>query len=347
MIYTLRQKKLIILSAILILGIFIFLGLREIFTALLGAVVFYTLFKPFFLTATKKWKWPRSVSGIAVILVSFLIIVVPFSSLSLMIFNKILEFRSNPAEINQLIHKIDDFALTHLNEPQFVQNMLDKAQEWAMTIFSSALNGIFGIFVKVMVMYFLLYFMLTGHEKFEATVFKFMPFRERNSIVFGEELKKITYSNVIGQGVIAIIQGVLVGVGFLIFGLQDPFFWAVISSFLCFLPVVGAPLVFVPAGLFAISNGDTGSGVGIILWGFLLVTNIDNFLRFIINKKVADTHPLVTIVGVIIGLPFFGILGLVFGPLLLSYFILLVRMYEIRYVKGRQIDVSRLKHTAN
>ncbi|MFN5319448.1 MAG: AI-2E family transporter, partial [Bacteroidia bacterium] len=93
-----------------------------------------------------------------------------------------------------------------------------------------------------------------------------------------------------------------------------------------FLPFLGAPLVFVPAGLIALSSGNTTAGYGIILWGFLLVTNIDNLLRFFISKYFADTHPLITIIGVIAGVPVFGILGLVFGPLLISWFVLLTKI---------------------
>jgi predicted PurR-regulated permease PerM len=75
-----------------------------------------------------------------------------------------------------------------------------------------------------------------------------------------------------------------------------------------------------------LAYGDATAGYGILIWGFLLVTNIDNLLRYFISKYFADTHPLITIIGVIAGIPVFGILGLVFGPLLISWFLLLLKI---------------------
>jgi predicted PurR-regulated permease PerM len=177
-------------------------------------------------------------------------------------------------------------------------------------------------------MYFMLYFMLINHHAFEKTILKYMPFQPKNSLRFGSELRSSTYSNVLGQGFIAFVQGSLVSLGFVIFNLSDPLFWGVICFFLSFLPIIGAPIVFVPAGLIAIASGHASDGYGILLWGFLLVTNIDNVIRYFISKYMANTHPLITIIGVIIGIPVFGILGLVFGPLLISWFFLLLKIYE-------------------
>ena len=147
------------------------------------------------------------------------------------------------------------------------------------------------------------------------------------------ELKNITYSNVVGHGCIAIVQGVLQGIGFLIFGFEDPLLWGTVTLFLCFLPVIGAPIVFVPAAIIAFGSGNTFGGVGILLWGFILVVNVDNILLLWIARRFGNIHPIITILGVIIGIPFFGILGLVFGPLLFSYFILFIKGYELRYLE--------------
>jgi predicted PurR-regulated permease PerM len=80
-------------------------------------------------------------------------------------------------------------------------------------------------------------------------------------------------------------------------------------------------------------DGNTTSGIGILIWGTVLVTLVDNFLRQFISKKIADTHPLITIIGVIIGIPVFGLIGLVIGPFMISFFILLFKMYEINYLR--------------
>jgi predicted PurR-regulated permease PerM len=85
--------------------------------------------------------------------------------------------------------------------------------------------------------------------------------------------------------------------------------------------------------LIEIASGNTFNGIGIIIFGFVAVTNIDNLLRLWINKWIGNIHPLISITGIVIGIPIFGILGIVFGPLLISTFVLLVKLYETAYAE--------------
>jgi predicted PurR-regulated permease PerM len=87
-------------------------------------------------------------------------------------------------------------------------------------------------------------------------------------------------------------------------------------------------VVFVPGALLQLIDGHNFAGWAMLVFGFVVLINIDNVLRFMIAKKIGNIHPIITVIGVVIGSPLFGILGLVFGPLLLSYFFLLIRIYE-------------------
>ncbi|MGZ4035437.1 MAG: AI-2E family transporter, partial [Bacteroidia bacterium] len=315
-IYNPSQRKNIILGLVYLLGIFLFYSMLGIFTALLGAVVMFTLFRPFYIYLIKKKKLNKSFSAAIIIVVSFLIIVIPMFILSWLIINKLINFQQNPAMLSTLIDKLSKLIGTSVDKTVLIRNGVSNISQWALGQFSSFVNSAFRIFINLMVLYFSLFYMLVSYEAFEHTVLKYLPFKENNSLRFGTELKNITYSNIFGQGLIAAAQGLVVGTGFLIFRIPDPLFWGVISFFVCFLPVVGAPIIIVPAGLIEMANGNTVAGVGIIIWGMVLVIVADNFLRFYISKKIADTHPLITLIGVIIGVPFFGIIGIVIGPLL-------------------------------
>jgi predicted PurR-regulated permease PerM len=121
-------------------------------------------------------------------------------------------------------------------------------------------------------------------------------------------------------------------------GYKDPVFWGVITAFISFVPVLGPPVVFVPAAILQIADGNNFAGWAMLIFGFVVIINIDNVLRFIIAKKVGNIHPIITVIGVIIGIPLFGILGLVFGPLLLSYFILLVKIYETSTLASERLE---------
>jgi predicted PurR-regulated permease PerM len=338
MLFDYKQRNNIVLVILIILGCAILYSLRTIAGALLSTVIMYTIFRPVYLSLTIKRSWNRIVAAIAIILGSFIIIVLPFLILSILVINKIAEFQKDPTQIKILLIKLDNFAGAKLNQPDLTKNIMHKATVFAQDLFPSILGGAAEILLGITIMYFLLYFMFIRHEQFETGLLRYSPFREQNAFKFATELKNTTYSNVLGQGFIAVVQGALVSVGFFMFDIPDAVFWGVIATFFSFLPVIGAPVVFIPAAIIELANGNQFAGVGLLLWGFILIINIDNVIRFIIAKRVANTHPIITVIGVVIGIPVFGIMGLVFGPLLLSYFILTIRIYETSRLASERLE---------
>jgi predicted PurR-regulated permease PerM len=324
--YSNRRK--IVLALTIISGVILLYTLRDLFPAFLGAVVLYVLFRPFFGYLRHVQKWPNWLATWTIMLSTFLLIVLPLLTVILMIGNKLSHLLINTDQITAIIDQVQEFFGVNINDDMAIEQFIAFIQNNLFGGVSTILNGVLGAFFTLAMMYFMLYFMLINHHAFEKTILKYMPFQPKNSLRFGAELRSSTYSNVLGQGFIAFVQGSLVSLGFVIFNLSDPLFWGVICFFLSFLPIIGAPIVFVPAGIIAIASGHASDGYGILLWGFLLVTNIDNVIRYFVSKYIANTHPLITIIGVIIGIPVFGILGLVFGPLLISWFFLLLKIYE-------------------
>lgn len=254
-----------------------------------------------------------------------------------MIINKLISFQKHPEILTEILNKIQQQLEAHADVRDLMNKSINELSTWAIGAFSFFMNGAFKIFISLIVVYFTLFFMFNSYEKLEKTLLKYLPFEKRNTLAFATELKKITYSNIIGQGLIGISQGLMVTIGFLIFEIPNPFFWGIVSIFVCFLPIVGAPIIFVPAGIFELLSENMFAGIGILIWGTVLVTLIDNFLRQFISNKISDTHPLITILGVIIGIPIFGLIGLVIGPFMISFFILLLKMYKNNYLKHKVI----------
>ncbi|HET9429642.1 MAG TPA: AI-2E family transporter, partial [Chitinophagaceae bacterium] len=146
------------------------------------------------------------------------------------------------------------------------------------------------------------------------------------------EVNKLVISNAIGIPVIAIAQGVIGLIGYLIIGVKEPFFWFGVTCIAAMIPVVGAALAYVPIGILFFANGQNWQGIAVLLYGFLIIGSADNILRFTLLRRLGDVHPLTTVFGVIIGLNLFGFIGLVFGPLLISLFILLLKIYSTEFV---------------
>lgn len=327
-VFSQKERNIIILLIVLVLGAVILFATRGIFGAFLGTLVMYTLFRNLNIFLIEKWKWPKSLSSITIIIISIFIIVLPFVGIGSMLVNKAVELQQNPAWINKLIDAINKFAGDKLGKPDLMKEQAEASAAYLGGLLTAVLGGAANVFLEISVMYFILYFLFVNYKGFENSLVHYMPFDDENAVVFGEELKNITYSNIIGQTIIAIIQGACLALGFWIFGANDGFFWGVICAILSFIPLLGPPLIFVPASIILLSQGQTWQGVGLLIWGFGLVINIDNVLRLVIAKKIGDIHPIITVVGVIIGIPLFGLMGLVYGPLLLSYFLIAVRIYK-------------------
>ncbi len=337
-VFNYKQRNNIILASIIVLGCFLLYALSSLFSSILGAVVLFTIFRPLYINLAENRGWNRSLVALLIIFISLIVIVIPFLTLSIMVVGKISSINLKELPIDQWISKIDAFAGANLNQPHFAEDTLQKLGTFATGLFPSILGSAANTILTLLVLYFILYFMFTQIREFEAGLLKYAPFREQHALKFANALRDSTYSNVLGQGIIALTQGVLLANGFWIFGIPDPIFWGVIAIFISFLPVVGAPTLCIPASIVLFAQGQNWQGVALLAYGLLFIGNIDNFLRMIINKRVANTHPIISIIGVFIGLPLFGILGLVFGPVLLSYFMLLLEIYETNRLAADRLE---------
>jgi len=161
----------------------------------------------------------------------------------------------------------------------------------------------------------------------------YIPFSRKNTEKLGKRFKDVTVSTVIGTGVTAAIQGALLGIAFMILGLPNALFWSVVTAALAILPVVGSGLVWGPAAVVLIIQGRPVAGILLIIWGAVVVGSADNFIRPIIYRRWAAVHPLITLIGAIAGVSNFGLLGLLIGPLALSYLFELIRMYREEYLE--------------
>ncbi len=327
-VFSQKERNVIILIIIIILGGIILYATSGIFGAFLGTMIMYTLFRNLNIFLIEKWNWPNPLSSIVIIILSIFIIVLPFLGIGKMLFEKAVELQQNPQWVRKIIDSVNHFVGDKLGQPDLLGKQLEASSSFLAGMLTSALSGAANVFLEITVMYFLLYFLFVNYKGFERSLVHYLPFDDESASVFAEELKNITYSNIIGQTIIAIIQGAFLAVGFLIFGAKDPLFWGVICAILSFIPLLGPPLIFVPAAIILLADGQTWQGVGLLVWGFGLVINIDNVLRLVIAKRLGDIHPIITVVGVIIGIPLFGLIGLVYGPLLLAYFLIAVRIYK-------------------
>jgi predicted PurR-regulated permease PerM len=186
--------------------------------------------------------------------------------------------------------------------------------------------------IQLTITFFGLYYLLLAPRAAWRLVQPFIPFSRPNAEILRERFRDVTISTLIGTGLTAAVQGLLVGLAFWATGLANAVFWGVVTVVLAILPVVGSGLVWGPGVLSLALEGSYGRAVALALWGILVVGNVDNIIRPMVFRRWARIHPFITIIGAFAGIQYFGLLGLIIGPLAISYFFELIRMYRAEYL---------------
>ncbi|ATL46599.1 AI-2E family transporter [Chitinophaga caeni] len=337
-----RLKQIGFLVIILSLGVILFKELYSFFPGFLGAVTFYVIFRRMMEELVEVRKWKRNLAAAVILILSFLIILLPLGILINMLTAKVAYAVNHSSELIAGIETVTRKISEATGFDMLSEARLQKFQENLTNILPGFVGATFNTLTAIAVMYFMLYFMLINSKELEAGLYEYIPLKDENVTLLSKEFRNLVFSNAVGIPLIALIQGVIALVGYLVFGVPQPVFWFVVTCFTAMLPIVGAAAVYVPMGIFMIATDQTWQGIGVIIYGFVVVGLSDNVFRFILAKRIGDVHPLITIFGVIIGVNLFGFIGLIFGPLLISMFILLLRIYSNEYfIKKRDVKVVK------
>lgn len=324
-------NKTIFLIIIILFGLLLVISLKEYFTAFLGSVIFYVLFKSWMHKLVNERKWKKSVAAILINVVSFFIILLPITFFVSMVYNKVMPVASNPAILTPYIHQMDSTLQHKYGIKILTTQNINLVKAESTKVFSGALNQGLAFFSSIVMLYFFLYFMLINFNRMEASIVLSLPFKKSKIKMFGTELKAQTFSNAIGIPLIAVAQGFLAFIIYLIADLPEAGFWAILTGFASIIPIVGTGIIWLPVCIYLFFVGANWQGIVVAAWSVLIMGSMDNVIRFLLAKKMADVHPVITVLGIILGLEYMGITGLIFGPLLISYFVILLKIYYADY----------------
>jgi predicted PurR-regulated permease PerM len=275
-------------------------------------------------------------------LLSFFVILVPIGILGNILYSKVADIVTHSGEylnsLKRFADQIKDKTGYVLVKPQNI----DQLGSYLAQLLPKVLGVTMNTLALIAAMYFILFFMLVNGRRMEESVYEYIPLRDANVELIGKEVRVMVVSNTIGIPLIALIQGVVGLIGYLIIGIKDPWLWFVATSIAAMMPVVGAAIIYVPLTISLFVSGEMGKGIAMAVWGFGVIGLVDNLFRFLLNKKLGDIHPLITIFGVIVGIQLFGFIGLIFGPLLISMFLLLLKIYSSEFINKRR-EMKRVK----
>lgn len=314
------------------LGAVIFIELIPFLGGLLGALTIYILLRGQMRTLTVRRRLRRSLAASLLLGEAIVCFLIPLSLLVWMFVVRVQHVAVDPSSIVQplrqaidAVHQKTGYDLLEGENLSQLVAMVPRLGQW--------LVGSIGSFaVNVVVLLFVLYFMLIGGDGMERYLCKFIPFNRKTSREIVGEVAMIVRSNAIGIPLLAVIQGAVALVGYYIFGVPGALFWGVMTCVATIIPIVGTMLVWVPLALYLGLTGSWGMAAGLAAYGAVVIGQTDNLARFILQKRMADTHPLVTVFGVIIGLSLFGFMGVIFGPVLLSVFLFCADLFKRSYL---------------
>lgn len=320
-----------LLILIFVLGIVLFRQIQSFISGILGAMTLYILLrKPAFRLTEKTGRSTLSASIILVCVILF--IVIPLSLLVWFIISKLQQVNWNTndilAPIMQTIDAVKEKFGINLVSEKSITFMAGKVT----ALGQSVINGIGDFFINVAAALVVLFFLLTGGKKMENYLSSLIPMKKVNKMETIDRINVMVKSNAIGIPLLALIQGLIAWVGYVSFGVPNAFLSAFMTGLCSMVPIVGTMVIWIPIGIYFAVIGLWGKAIGIILFGAIFISQSDNLIRFILQKKLANTHPLITISGVVIGLPLFGFMGIIFGPLLVSLFLLFLDMFRKEYL---------------
>jgi predicted PurR-regulated permease PerM len=301
-------------------------------SAFLGAVSLYVILRIPHKVLLRKYKFGNQKSTILLLLLSAVLILLPIYFIGNFLAHKIIPYFNNPVPIVDALHSINTYINQYV-EFSFVSTQnLNKIGQIIQAFVPELLNYSLNLLSNTVVMYFLLWFMLNKSFEMELWLKSNSPFSTKNHRKIIEHIKTSIFSNGVGIIILGLIQGIVAIIGYYIFGLDEPILWGLITGAASVIPFVGTMLVWVPLSILMMANGQLNAGLGLFFYGLLIIGSSDNVFRFILQKRLASTHPIITVLGVIIGLSFLGFWGLIFGPLLISLSLLLAKIYKEEFI---------------
>lgn len=328
-----RQQQAAFLT--LVLGIALVYALWPFSTGLVGAPVLYIVFAPIHRRLVAYM--PSGIAAGIVIIIAIVVIVVPVASMAGLLANEAQDIAGGVIR-SSIVDRLRELRIGPYDVGAQVQTIGSRALSWVGTGALGLIGTLARLGIQLTIAFFGLYYLLCDPNRAWRTVRPFIPFSSQNSALLKRRFKDVTVSTLIGTFATATVQGVCVGAAFWAAGLSNAVFWGVVTVIVAILPVVGSGLVWLPGVAVLALEGRYVAAVLLAVWGLVAVGNVDNIIRPWVFRRYAHIHPFITVIGAFAGIKYFGLLGLLIGPLAISYFFELIRMYRTEYLTDEPVD---------
>jgi predicted PurR-regulated permease PerM len=328
--------------------------LLSLFWAYLSAIVLAlfiaSVFYPLYVKVKRLFKGREISSSLFMTLFIFLVLIIPMgwfastlstealdfynttrNSVSL---NKIQQALESDSPLAQKIRKIGEMAGLEFSPETLKTLSASVGKKVGLFLYEqgrSMASNLLSFLVHFFLMMMTVYYLFRDGLRLKDYITQLLP-------VPGQQLEKVveTFQEMgkaifIGNGLSGIVQGILGGFGFYVFGINSPLLWGTVIAFMAFLPVIGASIVFLPAAAILILHGNTSAGLGFLAYNICYSSIIEYFIKPKLIGQGMQMNSLLVFIGIIGGIKLFGILGIIYGPLIITIFLTLAEIYRQEY----------------
>lgn len=333
----------VILLVLIVLAFFL---LRPILLPIILGVILAYIFNPLYIRLNNYIKL-KNISVILICILLFLLILLPIWFLTPIAVDQSIKIYLASQKIDFVTPLKSVFPSLFASEAfsseigSIIHSFVTSTTNYLMNSFSSIISNFVVLSLKLFVVFFTFYFVLRDKEQIVKYIESLSPLSKDLEKKFFSQTKAITSSVLYGQVVIGIVQGVVAGIGFIIFGVPNALILTIFSCLAGIFPIIGTAVIWLPVVIYLFYTGDSFSAGGVLIFGGFS-SIIDNFLRPFFVSKMTKIHPALILGGMIGGLFLFGILGFILGPLILAYLLIILELYR----KDKSTELF-IKHCEN
>ncbi|HZI26804.1 MAG TPA: AI-2E family transporter [Gemmatimonadaceae bacterium] len=319
---------------ILALGVAILLALTPFLSGLLGAAVLYVMF----IGTYKRLNavMPTGLASAITLILAIVVIALPLAWLIGVLIDRIPDALQS-LQSGVLLDRLSQLRIGRIDVGARIAEASGSLVQWVSAQAIGFVGGAASASLNLIIAFFGLYYMLHSGDALWSGFHGYVPFSSSTADALRLHFYSVTQATLLGTIATAAAQGTLIGLAFLLVGLPDPLVWGSMAAFASILPVLGTGLVWMPAVLVLFFQQRYGAMVVMLVVGWLLASNIDNLIRPMVYRRVSNIHPMVTLVGAFAGIKYFGLPGLLLGPLAIAYFFELLRFYQLEYGTQRTV----------
>ena len=333
-----KFRQVFLFLLIVVIAVLLSSQLSLFFPGLLGGITLYLLSRSFYFKLVYDKKWKKSPTAFLLILFYLVLISIPIYFSIVLISPKINQIAAQQDKIIQGIQIVATRIKERTGISLITAENAKEISSKVSVIIPMLLNSTVMLFTNLLMMFFLYYYLLINGKDTEKYIGGIIPLKQENIHLLANETKVMVKANALGIPIICIIQGAFAAFGYWIFGINDWALWGFFTGVFAFFPLVGTMIIWVPLVLYLYAVGIIWPATWLALYSFFITGNVDYIARLTLMKKMGNVHPIITVLGVIVGLKLFGFMGLIFGPLLVSYFIVLVKIYLNEFASIKNIE---------